>query len=259
MDQASQEGMVERVIQRLMDEWASGELRLQEHRILFQRRDDVALLNAITGGAFLWDVQMIFWDDLMLRLAKLTDPVKGGRGREKRNLTVQLLPEFCRDESLRGEMQQLVNEAVEATEFAREWRNKRIGHTDLKRAISPNPDRLADSSREKAQVALNAIFAVLEAANASMRDVALLPGLVRYHPRAAAFIAYVRQTSEALRYIDSLIDPDGTRPITDHDAARTFLGKVGREDTIKEVRQVTELREAARRFVVPADDGEPKS
>ena len=246
--------MVERVLQRLMDEWASCELRLQEHRVLFQNREDVALLNAISGGAFLWDVQMIFWDDLMLRLAKLTDPAKGGRGREKRNLTVQLLPEFCRDGSLRDEMQRLVNEAVAATRFAREWRNKRISHTDLKRAISPSPDPLAGSSREKAQVALNAIFAVLAAANASMRDASLLPGPVRYRPRAGAFIAYVRQTSEALRYIDSLIDPDGTLSITDYGAARTFLEKVGREGTIEEVRQVIELREAARRFAVPADE-----
>lgn len=254
MDQTSQAGMVVRVIQRLMEEWASSELRLREHRILFQSRDDVQLLNAITGGNFLWDVQMIFWDDLMLRLAKLTDPVKGGRRREKKNLTVQLLPGLCRDESLRDEMQRLVNQAVEATNFAREWRNKRIGHTDLQRALSPNPEPLADSSREKAQLALNAIFAVLEAANASIREVHLLRGVVSYAPRAAAFIAYVRQTSEALRYIDSLIDPDGRLPITDQDAARTFLRKVGRDVTLKEVRQVVELREAARRFAVPADD-----
>lgn len=253
MDETSQDGMVERIIRRLMDEWASGELRLRENRILFQSRDDVELLNAITGGGFLWDVQMIFWDDLMLRLAKLTDPVKGGRGREKKNLTVQLLPAFCCDDSLRDEMQRLVNEAVEATEFAREWRNKRIGHTDLERALSPNPEPLADSNREKAQVALNAIFAVLEAANASIRDVHLLRNVVSYPPRAAAFIAYVRQTSEALRYIDSLIDPDGSLPITDHEAASRFLGKVGREVTLKEVRQVVELREAARRFVAPVD------
>ena len=253
MDETSQERMVERIIRRLMDEWASGELRLRENRILFQSREDVELLNAITGGGFLWDVQIVFWDDLMLRLAKLTDPVKGGRGREKKNLTVQLLPAFCCDDSLRDEMQRLVNEAVEATEFAREWRNKRIGHTDLKRALSPNPEPLADSSREKAQAALNAIFAVVKAANASMRGVDLSRRVVSC-PRAAAFITRVRQTSEALRYIDSLIDPDGNLPITDHEAASRFLGKVGREVTPKEVRQVVELREAARRFVVPADE-----
>ena len=253
MDETSQEGRVERIIRSLMDEWASGELRLRENRILFQSQEDVELLNAITGGGFLWDVQIVFWDDLMLRLAKLTDPVKGGRGREKKNLTVQLLPAFCCDDSLRDEMQRLVNEAVEATEFAREWRNKRIGHTDLERALSPNPEPLADSNREKAQAALNAIFAVVKAANASMRGVHLSRRVVSY-PRAAAFITHVRQTSEALRYIDSLIDPDGSLPITDHEAASRFLGKVGREVTLKEVRQVVELREAARRFVAPADE-----
>ena len=51
----------------LWNDWAWGLMRIQEFRELFSNASHVELLNAITGGEFLWDVQHILWDDLMLR------------------------------------------------------------------------------------------------------------------------------------------------------------------------------------------------
>ena len=59
----------------LKKDWSWGLMRLKEFRVLFSQDDDVALLNAITGGGFTYDVQHILWEDLLLRVCKLTDPI----------------------------------------------------------------------------------------------------------------------------------------------------------------------------------------
>ena len=82
------------VFHGLWKDWALALMRMQEYIELFSNTEHVKLLNAITGGAFLWDIQHIFWDDLMLRVTRLTDPICTSG---KSNLTVQRLPEFCKD------------------------------------------------------------------------------------------------------------------------------------------------------------------
>ena len=83
-----------------------------------------------------------------------------------------------------------------------------------------------------------------------------MPESIEGQPRSASLESAVSDVRGSRREgdPDSLIDPDGDLPITDYGAARTFFEKVGREGTIEEVRQVIELRKAARRFVVPADE-----
>ena len=78
----------------LRNDWAWGLMRANEFRELFSRAENVALLNAITGGGFTWDIQHILWDDLLLRVCRLTDPSKSAG---KHNLTVTRLPPFCKE------------------------------------------------------------------------------------------------------------------------------------------------------------------
>ena len=52
-------------------------MRRNEFRELFSRAEDVSLLNDLTGGDFAWDIQHILWDDLLLRVCRLTDPEIG--------------------------------------------------------------------------------------------------------------------------------------------------------------------------------------
>ena len=76
------------VFHGLWNDWAWGVMRTQEFRVLFNNAEDVELLNAISGGGFLWDIQHILWDDLILRVTRLTDPSHTGH---KNNLTVRML------------------------------------------------------------------------------------------------------------------------------------------------------------------------
>ena len=228
----------------LWNDWAWGLLRIREFRELFGSVSHVELLNAVTGGGFLWDVQHTLWDDLMLRLTRLTDPVRSGG---KDNLTVQRLPDYCEDPGLRTEVKSRVDAAVEAAAFARDWRNRRISHADLSRTLKPSAAPLAPASLRQAAAALDAVHAVLNTISMRLMDEDLANDLGGA-PRARGFISYVEQLVKAVQYVDSLIDPSGRVPITDCDAASAFLRRVGCEPTWEQASQIIELREAARRF-----------
>lgn len=231
------------IFHRLNNDWASALVRYKEFRELFGATEGMDLVNAIGGGLF-WDVQQLFWSDLMLRLTRLTDPPKSAG---KDNLTVQRLPDLCTDPDLRDEIEGLVQEVVGRTAFARDWRNRRIVHSDLARAIDPSPEPLAEATLEKAKRALDAVHAVLDTISVRLIRTGILNDVVT-RPRARAFIAYVSQLVGAVQYVDSTIDPSGEKPITDMAAAESFLRKLRRQPTWQNTRQVFELRQAARRF-----------
>ena len=217
------------VFSGLRNDWASGLVRSNEFRELFSNADRVELLNAISGGGFLWDIQHILWDDLMLRVSRLTDPTQSAR---KDNLTVRKLPGFCEKPELREEVQTRVNTAVEAAKFARDWRNRRISHADLARAIAPNAEPLAPASLGQVVAALDAVHAVLNVISVRLLNERIMNKVV-LPPRARAFVCYATQLVAAVQYIDSFIDPGGTVPITDSDVAGAFLLKLGCRPTAR--------------------------
>ena len=72
--------------------WGLGQVRLDEIRVLFSDAATVKLLNTVTGGVLLWDVQHLLMDDLMRCVTRLTDQKRSGG---KENLTVRWLPEVA--------------------------------------------------------------------------------------------------------------------------------------------------------------------
>ena len=232
------------VFHGLRNDWAWGVMRAQEFRELFSNKDHVELLNAISGGGFLWDIQHIFWDDLMLRVTRLTDPI---RTASKDNLTVRMLPDFCEDPELCNEVLELGKDAVDAAGFARDWRNRRISHRDLTQAITPNAEPLASANLHKITTALDKVHAVLNVISVHLLNENIANDAL-ISPRVRAFLSYTRQLVNAVQYIDSFIDPSGKVPFTDHGVASDFLQKLGCKPTIEQVMQLIELREAARRF-----------
>lgn len=232
------------IFHALMNDWCLGKMRIEEFRLLFGNVEDLKLLNAITGGGFLYDIQKILWDDLMLRLSRMTDPA---RSAGKENLTVQRLPELCKEPKLRCEVDNRVKAAVESTKFARDWRNRRISHADLARAISPDANPLDHANIEKVGKALDAVHAVLECISIKLLKEHIWNDVV-IPPRAGAFVAHTKQLAKAVQYIDSAIDPTGNTSITDSKAASEFLRKIGCRSGWEEKNIIFELREAARMF-----------
>ena len=223
-------------------------MRRDEFRELFADADDVALLNALTGGSFTWDIQNVLWDDLLLRVCRLTDPPKSAG---KRNLTVTRLPAFCQQHGaeLHDQVRQLVDTAVQAAEFARDWRNRRISHSDLATAVG-TAKPLAPASLDNVTSALDAVHAVLNTISNELMD-SQIANTVTVTPRARAFLSYARQLVDSVSFIDAVADPGGAGPITDTDIAGALLDRLGLRPTWQNVTRVIELREAARRFARP--------
>ena len=229
----------------LWNQWVWGLLRRDEFRELFTRTEDVSLLNALTGGGFTWDIQNVLWDDLLLRVCRLTDPP---RSAGKRNLTVTQLPAFCEQHSagLRDQVQRLVDAAVENAKFARDWRNRRISHSDLATVVG-EAEPLAPASLQHVTSALDAVHAVLNTISYELLNSEIGNG-VAATPRARAFLSYARQLVDSVKFIDAVVDPDGRTRVTDSDMAGAFLRRLGLEPNWQNVRRVIDLREAARRF-----------
>jgi hypothetical protein len=121
----------------------------------------VELLNRAAPN-FFGIIQGVLIKDIMLHIARLTDSEKSG-GRE--NLTILVLPgSVARD--LKSSIQRLVAEAKGKTLFCRDWRNRRIAHTDRALSLTPELSKpLDEATREKLQEALRAIGNVLNAAS----------------------------------------------------------------------------------------------
>jgi hypothetical protein len=146
----------------------------------------VDLLNR-TAGLFFRVVQDGLWEDTLLHLSRITDrPETGAR----ENLPIQRLPALLPDTALASEIQTLVEEAVTRSAFARDWRNRRIAHSDLALAIKEGAKPLAVGSPRTVVEALDAIGAVLNRLEQHFRrNTILFEGFG--HPGDAETLLYV--------------------------------------------------------------------
>ena len=72
----------------------------------------------------------------------------------------------------------MVAEAVVATEFCRDWRNRRIAHRDLKLTLQESSEPLAEGSRARVNEGLRSVGAVRNAVARRYLDAAA-PGPTR--------------------------------------------------------------------------------
>lgn len=119
----------------------------------------VELLNEVAPSFFRL-LQDSLWENVLLHIARLTDqPVIG----KKHNLTVQQLPIFIEHQETRAKVEQLIQNALSGSTFARDWRNRHIAHSDLDLSVSDTAKPLELASHEKVNVALQALSDVLNA------------------------------------------------------------------------------------------------
>jgi hypothetical protein len=146
----------------LWQEVATLHFHWKEYVELFGTKSErIALLNDVAPHFFRM-IQDGIWETSLLNLTRLTDPsVTKVRKEEKANLTVRALPELIDDANLKANITKLVIDAAEATRFARDWRDRRIAHRDLKLALEQPTTPLADGSRADVTKALKALAAVL--------------------------------------------------------------------------------------------------
>ena len=119
----------------------------------------IDLLND-TAPTFFRTVQDSLLEDVFLNIARLTDPPKS-MGKE--NLSFKRLPALLTIAALRDEVDAKLLTLATATEFARDWRNRKLAHGDLALALSRVTTPLAPASRAHVKDALEAMGNVLNA------------------------------------------------------------------------------------------------
>lgn len=119
----------------------------------------IELINK-AAGRFSRIVQDSLWENSLLHITRLTDPLKS-TGKE--NLTIQKLPDLITDDKMKQHLLRLIKIADKKADFCRDWRNRHIAHRDLGLAMKTGAEPLKPASRAKVKAALCSISDVLNA------------------------------------------------------------------------------------------------
>ncbi|MCL4523070.1 MAG: hypothetical protein M1453_09110 [Acidobacteria bacterium] len=174
---------------RLHEEVCWLRVKWQEFRKLYahsQKRID--LLNG-TAALFFKVVHDVIWQDVILHIARLTDPVQQGK---YENLTFLRVLGAISDPKTRLRVEKLLVDVQTNAEFARQWRNKRLAHCDLSHATKQSVQPLPGVSRRHIENALASFHAVLNYLSQKYLDGAVLLDEVITHSDADALLYHLR-------------------------------------------------------------------
>lgn len=131
-----------------------------EYVVLFGTKPSrIKLLNR-AAPRFFRIVEVTLFEETLLHIARITD---ASQTAGKDNLSIRRLPDIISDDSLAEEVAPLVEKALKETAFCRDWRNRRIAHSDLKLALKQGAVPLQAASRAQVKNALSALAAVMNA------------------------------------------------------------------------------------------------
>ena len=182
------------IFHQLFHECAWLHMKWSEFRALYATSETrIALLNRAAGG-FFRIVQIVMREGILLHLARLTDPPSSGG---KPNLTLRRLPPLVEDASARLEVQQLVDEAVAACAFAKQWRNRHIAHRDLDLHLGTGADPLPVAEERSVDLAVTAVSASIEWFYANYLDSGLSFLLLSRPSDAESLLYTIREGLEA--------------------------------------------------------------
>jgi hypothetical protein len=132
-----------------------------EYRELYAGSSErIRLLND-SAPNFFGMLQSILWHDVLLHIARLTDPPRQPGGE---NLTLLSLPEVLDDTDLQAEVETKLDCAVAAANFARQYRNKHLAHRDLDHALE-RAEPLTQGSRQQVEEVLGLFVEALNTVN----------------------------------------------------------------------------------------------
>ncbi len=134
------------------------DLLLLQCQQLYSSKETVSVLND-TAGLFFSIIQEQLMDSILLGISNITDAEKITG---KNNLTIKKLPDMMPDESLKAEVKECCEKAVESSSFVRSHRNKRIAHFDEVYHLSSVPIVLDIATFQKVENALENIHSVLD-------------------------------------------------------------------------------------------------
>lgn len=119
--------------------------------------ETIAVLNR-AAPSFFQHPQNTLWEDALLHICRLTDPP---RSAGKPTLTIRQLPAHVGDTALRERVACAIGDAKDKSDFARDWRNRRLAHKELPPLDGTPPTPLAQARRRDVEGALAAIREVM--------------------------------------------------------------------------------------------------
>jgi hypothetical protein len=139
------------------NEWCFISITWKQFQSLFcSNPERVELMNS-AGASFFYTVDKLFFEAILLAICRLSDPIKTGK---KSNLTIKLLQKFMSTEAQGNRLTQLLVAVENTTEFARDWRNRYIGHNDFS-LMCEGAEPLQTATIAQISEAINAIHQVL--------------------------------------------------------------------------------------------------
>lgn len=145
-----------------------------------------------TAPFFFYLIRRTLWEDILLRIARLTDPPKSPGKGNRDNLSLCLLPGLEIDASFRTEIEASLSDALAASGFARSWRNQRLAHRDLALALSEDVELLPAPEVPEVEVALQALSAVLNRVASLYAEPPVVYGLVQFDGGVDSLVYYLR-------------------------------------------------------------------
>jgi hypothetical protein len=117
----------------------------------------IELLNQ-SAPFFFFTIQKVLWDNLILGIAILTDPIESNG---KKNITLKAIPFFISDANFRKEIERDIKELNSESNFCRDRRNKIIAHMDYNFGIDlQNAKVLEPATREKLRSTIERIQSI---------------------------------------------------------------------------------------------------
>ena len=218
------EGQAAKIHEELWNNWSMLQFALDSYSELFRERETREILDPFGGEILALWIWPTLWNDLILRLTRLTDPAATGA---KSNISLARLLEFCGDDDeLRADIVRALEKARRATSPARDVRNKVIAHADEKQSLVGS--KMGPQSLDEVAGATAAIYEVLEKFDLRRLDRHVMSEVVHHMP-AHRLIVQLESASHAVRYIAEFLTDPGEPGRFNHEAARSFLACLGRE------------------------------
>ena len=126
----------------------------------------IELMNRAAPSLFR-TVHDSLWENVLLHLARLTDSPKS---MGKPNLSVRRLAQAVTSSPIGVEVRTLEAAALATTEFARDWRNRKLAHQDLDLALDRHINSLEPASRTAVAAALASLGELLNAVSRHYLD-----------------------------------------------------------------------------------------
>jgi hypothetical protein len=156
------------------NEWIDIRVTWNQYENLFGHGPERVDLMNKAGVLFFFMVQRHFFEAVLLAVCRLSDQIKTGR---KANLTVLLFREFMDTDERRIKLDSLLEKVEVTTEFARDWRNRRISHNDLD-LKNGTAAPLEEANRKLVSNAIKALHEVLNYINLEFINTELIDDVI---------------------------------------------------------------------------------